>query len=88
MDSKTLNLTVMGLSTAAVTVVIIFSNNSHSSCKKDPKCPLLAITYKATKVIPMKLSTKKNYFAHLWASQVQVNSVAIGQDFKCEFNRL
>ena len=45
MDSKTLNLTVMGLSTAAVTVVIILSNNSHSSCKKDPKWPLLAITW-------------------------------------------
>ena len=44
MDSNTLSLTVMGFSTAAVTVVIILSNNSHSSWRKDPKWPLLAIT--------------------------------------------
>ena len=98
MDSKTLNLTVMGLSTAAVTVVIILSNNSHSSCRNDPKWPRFAITWQK-RWLPQNSFPCVNFchrfifyaciwIAHLWTSQVQVDSIAVRQDFKGEFNCL
>ena len=81
MDSNTLSLTVMGFSTAAVTVVIILSNNSHSSWRKDPKWPLLAITC-------VWCQETLRWIANLRTPEIEVNGIAIRQDFKCEFYRL